>query len=97
MGGGCNVAGGSKWTNTTGLDVVGNSFHDNYCIGLWLDIDNYGATVANNQALFNRMMGISIEISYQVLVTGNVSSGNSTNGSNVADSPNVMFRPVSFW
>jgi parallel beta-helix repeat protein len=87
--GGCDVAGGSKWTNTIGLSVVGNAFHNNYCIGLWLDIDNYGATVSNNQAVSNRKMGISIEISYQVLVSGNVATGNTDNGISVAESPNV--------
>jgi parallel beta-helix repeat protein len=87
--GGCDTAGGSKWTNTTGLVVNANNFHNNYCIGLWLDIDSYGATLSNNQVVSNRMMGIQVEISYQIMISGNTVTGNTTNGISVAESPNV--------
>jgi parallel beta-helix repeat protein len=89
LSGGCDTAGGSKWTNTVGLLVSGNNFHNNYCIGLWLDIDNYGATVIDNQSISNRRNGIVVEISYNVMVAGNTVSGNTDNGINIAESPNV--------
>lgn len=84
--GGCSAAGGAKWVNTTNLVVSNNSFHDNYCNGIWLDIDNYDSTVTDNQSVRNLGSGIIHEISYNGVFSGNTVLDNSRYGIVVNDS-----------
>jgi parallel beta-helix repeat protein len=68
-------AGGIKLVGNN--DVIRNSrIHDNYCKGIWADINAYGTTVTGNQVYDNEAEGIFIEISNHTSVTANSVWGN---------------------
>ncbi len=69
-------AGGTKFTRTTGLRLVGNNVHDNFGPGLWVDIDAYETQYLDNTVTDNTGPGIFHEISYDALISGNTVTGN---------------------
>jgi endo-1,4-beta-xylanase len=74
--GGCWAAGGAKYVYTRNMVVRGNYVHDNYCAGLWSDIDNIDTTYENNRIENNWAQGLFIEISYRGAIRNNVIRGN---------------------
>lgn len=76
----CFAAGGSKFVQTSGLVVEGNTFHDNYCNAIWLDINNTGSLVEDNVVDGNLGHGIVQEIGYDATITGNTVTDNTGNG-----------------
>ena len=84
----CYDAGGSKFTFTTNLVVKGNYFHDNLCIGIWLDINNLHSLIEGNRSDNNIGSGIMHEISYSATIRNNETSGNTRFGILIVASPN---------
>lgn len=68
--------GGSKFAQTTNLQVLGNYAHDNNGYGLWTDIDNIHTLYDGNTVVNNLAGGISHEISYDATIRNNVVTGN---------------------
>jgi parallel beta-helix repeat protein len=91
----CNNNGGSKWVNTTNLAVTNNNFHDNYCNGIWLDINTYNSLVAGNRSVNNKGHGIVHEISYKATIRNNEVSGNGGWGIVNRDSPDDVISANS--
>lgn len=85
----CWDAGGSKWVLTTKLVVRDNYVHDNYCHGLWTDIDNRRTTYQGNWIEDNRGAGLFHEISYEAIVRDNVLRANQGAGIDIASSPDI--------
>ena len=85
----CWDAGGSKWVLTTKLVVRDNYVHDNYCHGLWTDIDNRRTTYEGNWIEDNRGTGLFHEISYEATVRDNVVRANRSVGIDIVSSPDV--------
>ena len=63
--------GGSKFALTDGLEVIGNYVHHNFGPGLWTDIDNTDVLYDGNWIWWNDEMGISHEISHNVIIRNN--------------------------
>ena len=63
--------GGSKFALTDGLEVIGNYVHHNMGPGLWTDIDNTDVLYDGNWIWWNQEMGISHEISHNVIIRNN--------------------------
>ena len=63
--------GGSKFSLTDGLEVIGNYVHHNFGIGLWTDIDNSNILYEGNWIWWNDRMGISHEVSNNVIIRNN--------------------------
>lgn len=78
--GGCYAAGGTKFVRSNHLVVRGNYVHDNYCVGLWSDIDNIDTTYEDNRIENNYAQGLFIEISYRGVIRNNVITGNMGTG-----------------
>lgn len=66
-----NENGGSKFSVTDGLEVIGNYVHHNIGIGLWTDVDNYNVLYDDNWVWWNDAMGISHEVSHNVIIRNN--------------------------
>ena len=65
------AAGGGKWSNTTGLRVVGSRFLRNRGHAIWIDIDNYGVVIDSNVVEDNDGRGVFYEISYDGVIRDN--------------------------
>ena len=78
--GGCWAAGGANFVRSDHLVVRGNYVHDNYCAGLWSDIDNIHTTYEDNRIENNYAQGLFIEISYAGVIRNNVITGNMGTG-----------------
>jgi enterochelin esterase-like enzyme len=78
--GGCWAAGGAKFVRSNHMVVRGNHVHDNYCTGLWSDIDNIHTTYEDNRIENNHANGLFIEISYEGVIRNNVITGNMAAG-----------------
>jgi parallel beta-helix repeat protein len=78
--GGCWAAGGTKFVLTNHLVVRGNYVHDNYCAGLWTDIDNINTTYEDNRVENNYAQGVFVEISYAGVIRNNTIIGNMGTG-----------------
>jgi parallel beta-helix repeat protein len=63
--------GGTKFVQTDGLIVRGNTFAFNEGPGLWCDIDNINALLENNIVEDNQQMGIFYEISRDAVIRNN--------------------------
>ncbi len=87
--GGCSSAGGSKWVNATNLIVRNNTYTDNLCNGIWIDLLDNGVTLDGNTSTGNKADGIRVEISYKVTITGNTVKNNSRGGITVLNTPNA--------
>jgi parallel beta-helix repeat protein len=91
-------AGGSKFSGTTRLSVMGNYVHDNIGSGLWTDIDNISTLYERNIVVRNLGEGIVHEISYDAIIRNNYIGHNGAPGGGwgagilVAASPNVTIR-----
>ena len=66
-----NESGGSKFSVTDGLEVIGNYVHHNIGPGLWTDIDNTNILYDGNWVWWNDYMGLSHEISHNVIIRNN--------------------------
>jgi hypothetical protein len=55
--------GGSKWTQSVGLEIIGNDIHGNDNNGLWIDGDNDDVRIAGNRVTGNASEGIQYEVS----------------------------------
>lgn len=71
-------AGGFKWV-ASNVTVTNSKIHDNYCKGLWTDINATGIVITNNQVYNNDAEGIFLEISDGAIVTGNTVWNNGWN------------------
>jgi hypothetical protein len=69
-------AGGSKFWETTNLQVESNYVHDNNGKGLWADTNNVGTLYEDNVVVNNAGVGIQHEISYAAIIRDNVVKGN---------------------
>jgi parallel beta-helix repeat protein len=78
--GGCWAAGGSKFARSNHLVVRHNYVHDNYCSGLWTDIDNINTTYEDNRVENNYAQGIFVEISFAGIIRNNTITGNMGTG-----------------
>lgn len=85
----CSGAGGSKFAASTDLTVTNNSYHDNYCNGIWVDVTSFNVTVVGNQSYHNAADGIREEISYNVTIHGNDVHDNARGGISILDSPDT--------
>jgi hypothetical protein len=65
------AAGGGKWSNTSGLRIVGSRFLRNHGHAIWVDIDNYGAVIDSNMVEDNDGRGVFYEISYDAVIRDN--------------------------
>jgi parallel beta-helix repeat protein len=74
--GGCWAAGGTKFAYSKHLLVRRNYVHDNYCVGLWTDIDNINTIYEENRIENNYAQGIFVEISYAGVIRNNTIKGN---------------------
>jgi len=72
-------AGGTKFTNSSGLTFSKNYVHNNDGPGLWADSNNYGVVYAGNRVTRNRESGIQHEISYDAVIRDNIVEGNALN------------------
>jgi hypothetical protein len=68
-------AGGNKFSRTNGVSVIRHLSHDNFGSGIWFDVDNTNAIIADSTSYGNRI-GIHYEISYTGTITGNISYSN---------------------
>ncbi len=68
--------GGSKFSQTDNLKIIGNYSHDNNGYGLWTDIDNINTLYDGNTVADNSSGGINHEISYDATIRNNVVTGN---------------------
>jgi hypothetical protein len=93
-------AGGSKFSGTTRLSVIGNYVHHNVGSGLWTDGNNIHTLYAGNIVARNSTDGIVHEISYDAMIRNNLIRLNGVSargpwwgaGILVAASPNVTIR-----
>src|SRR4051794_14239372 len=72
-------AGGTKFTNSSGLTFNKNYVHDNVGPGLWADSNNYGVLYTGNRVSRNQESGIQHEISYDAVIRDNIVEGNALN------------------
>jgi parallel beta-helix repeat protein len=70
---------GIKVTSVNGAVVRGNNIHDNEDQGLWADVGSINYTFDNNLIRNNTGIGISLEISYDGVVSNNTIDGNGFN------------------
>ncbi len=85
-------SGAAKWVNSTGLVVDGNTVHDNFGKGLWLDGEDRGCTFSNNVVQDNLDEGIRVEIGYGSVVEGNQVQGNGGAAIDVVNSSGTVVR-----
>jgi hypothetical protein len=71
-------SGGTKFVLTTNLILEGNNAHHNYGNGIWVDINNVNALIANNRSVANTQIGIFLEISCGGVIRNNYVEGNGT-------------------
>ena len=64
-------AGGTKFSFTDGLEVIGNYSHHNLGPGLWTDYENYNVLYDGNWVWWNYQMGITHEVSHNVIIRNN--------------------------
>jgi parallel beta-helix repeat protein len=72
--------GGTKWVGVTDLTIRGNSFHNNYHNGIWLDTVLSGNLIENNLILENVDAGIVDEVSDHTVIRNNRIVRNTGNG-----------------
>ncbi len=85
-------SGATKWSQSTGWLVDGNTVHDNYGRGLWLDGEDHGCTISNNVVQNNQDDGIRVEIGYGSVITGNQVTGNLGPAVNIQNSSGTVVR-----
>ena len=93
--GGTVGGGGGKFTGTRNLTITGNNVHDNNGTGIWLDADNRDAVVSgnrssNNTDIYDGGDGIKIEVSCDVTVSDNTTSGNGRGGIHINNSQRIL-------
>jgi parallel beta-helix repeat protein len=89
-------AGGGKFCHIHNAVIANNYFHNNYAIGMWVDVNSDGVTIDGNRSIANKAVGIEVEISYNVTVKNNIVKGNGFSypgvdgtGMKISSSPNV--------
>lgn len=68
--------GGSKFADTTNIQLLGNYVHHNWGPGLWADDNAKDMVFANNTVVANTKAGIYYEISYDAVIRDNYIEGN---------------------
>ncbi|MDH3605575.1 MAG: right-handed parallel beta-helix repeat-containing protein [Acidimicrobiia bacterium] len=68
--------GGSKFADTTNIQLLNNYVHHNWGPGLWADDNAKDMVFANNTIKNNTKAGIYFEISYDALIRDNYIEGN---------------------
>lgn len=86
------AAGGAKIGRGTDVVVRDSVFADNLGTGLWFDESVLGLQVLTSRMQGNAVHGISLELSGEALVAGNVVAGNGESGLKVNDT-----NAVSIW
>lgn len=82
-------AGGTKFVRTSGLVIRGNDVRHNDGDGVWVDIDNVGATIEGNTIAENTRFGVFYEISGKGTITGNTIMGNDEDAIRITSSNEV--------
>jgi len=82
-------AGAVKLSHTKNSVWRDNVFEHNYGKGLWLDVGSDNVRIVRNTIRRNQALGISLEISSQLLVASNVITDNGTFGIHVNESRDV--------
>ena len=72
----CGCSGGGKLFYSVNADIVNNWIHDNYNVGVWLDFDNTGTLISHNYISSNWAEGITVEASYNSVISYNTLVGN---------------------
>ncbi len=67
----CGCSGGGKFWEVDGATVTGNYVYDNYNVGLWVDTNNTGFDISNNDISSNWNEGVLYEISYNAQIDDN--------------------------
>jgi Right handed beta helix region len=84
---GCGCTGGVKFWAVNGADVRGNWVHHNHGPGLWADTNNNDFLVEGNLIDNNEAEGLFYEISYNLILRGNIFRRNALiSGKEFADS-----------
>lgn len=73
-------AGGTKFVNTRGIIIRGNTVFANIGPGIWTDINNSGALIEDNTSFHNRGDGIFQEIGGSAVIRRNTVYGNGEPG-----------------
>jgi hypothetical protein len=84
--------GGSKWTQSVGLVIRGNFFHDNYNNAIWVDGDNMDVAITGNTVADNEAEGIQYEVSCAGVIEQNRLRGNGGSGIEIIASQHVTVR-----
>lgn len=74
--GGCGCTGGTKFWEVNKADIRDNWVHDNHGAGLWMDTNNNDFLIENNVIENNDAEAIFYEISYNLVLRGNVIRNN---------------------
>lgn len=82
-------AGGSKVTNTRGVNVTNSLFSDNFASGLWFDMGTSNVNVVASEFVNNKTEGLIIELAGTVKAVNNLIAGNGEVGLLVLDSSEV--------
>jgi parallel beta-helix repeat protein len=83
------AAGGAKLGRSRDVDIRDSVFQANRGTGLWFDESVRGVTVASSRLSRNAVHGLSLELSGDVVVAGNVIADNGGNGIKVNDTSRV--------
>jgi parallel beta-helix repeat protein len=68
---GCGCSGGGKLWDTAGATITNNYVHNNENVGIWVDTDNSGIDISDNDFVDNYAEGVIYEISYNGRISGN--------------------------
>ena len=68
---GCGCSGGAKFWRVDGALIRDNFVYHNYYVGLWVDTDNTGFNILDNDIAQNWAEGLMYEISYNARIQGN--------------------------
>ena len=90
--------GGTKFAETTNIQLINNYVHHNDGPGLWADLNAKDMLFANNTVIGNTKAGIYYEISYDAVIRDNYLEGNGLGfdpwlwggGIVISSSPNVQ-------
>lgn len=69
-------AGGTKFAAIDDVVVRGNYVHNNYGMGLWVDVHSRNSLLEDNVSNYNYRSGISVEKSYGTIIRNNHVEGN---------------------
>ena len=82
-------AGGGKVAESARFDLRRNWLHNNFGNGVWFDIENFSASIAENIAELNARHGIYYEISSDAEIRDNISRRNHEGGIIISNSRRI--------